>query len=199
VVTFQCKSKVSQVGADWCDSTCLDDPTTATCRESCDCPESKDTKDDLASRVTSKQGDQPSFVDESAGARKYLEDNPYRKYREKWNEEHPYLAKHPEQHREVVAGARNRMRQKGEDPDAELRKAPKAPSLTASLTNADDDAKAAPTSASARADDGAVAGPSAPSAVSPLAGLLKRQMRAREIAREVAQQRRLRAHQLDHR
>ena len=198
VATFQCKSKVSMVGADWCDSTCLEDPNTATCRESCDCPESKDAKDDLASRITSKQGDQPSFVDESAGARKYLEDNPYRKYREKWNEEHPYLAKHPEQHREVVAGARNRMRQKGEDPDAELRKAAKAHSLTASLTNADD-AKAAPTSTSASADDDAVAEPSAPSAVSPLAGLLKRQMRAREIAREVAQKRRLRARQLDHR
>ena len=160
----------------------------------------------MATRGSSEQGDQPSFVDESAGARKYLEDNPYRKYREKWNKEHPYLAKHPEQHREVVAGARQRMRQKGEDPDAQLRKAAKAPSLTASLTMADS-TKAAPTAPTpvraslvASADDDAVAQPSAPSAVSPLADLLKRQMRSREIARDVmAQRRRLRAHQLDHR
>jgi len=205
-VPFECESKVEMVGADWCDQNCLDDPTTADCRRSCDCPGSEDIEEDLATRISSEQGDQPSFVDESAGARKYLEDNPYRKYREKWNKEHPYLAKHPEQHREVVAGARQRMRQKGEDPDAQLRKAAKAPSLTASLTMADS-TKAAPTAPTparaslvASADDDAVAQPSAPSAVSPLADLLKRQMRSREIARDVmAQRRRLRAHQLDHR
>ena len=92
------------------------------------------------------------------------------------------------------------------DPDAQLRKAAKAPSLTASLTMADS-TKAAPTAPTparaslvASADDDAVAQPSAPSAVSPLADLLKRQMRSREIARDVmAQRRRLRAHQLDHR
>ena len=38
VATNKCKSKVIMVGADWCDGTCLADPTTQTCVDSCDCP-----------------------------------------------------------------------------------------------------------------------------------------------------------------
>ena len=43
--TNKCKSKVIMVGADWCDTTCLADPSTQTCVDSCDCPGSpKGTK-----------------------------------------------------------------------------------------------------------------------------------------------------------
>jgi hypothetical protein len=42
---------------------------------------------------------EPIFVDESAGARAFLEKHPYNKYRAKWQRAHPFLADHPNETR----------------------------------------------------------------------------------------------------
>jgi len=42
---------------------------------------------------------EPIFIDESAGARAFLEEHPYSKYRAKWQRAHPFLADHPNETR----------------------------------------------------------------------------------------------------
>ena len=56
--TFECESKVEQVGSDWCDLD-LDDPTTQTCMDSCRCP--------AVPRFASCRGANGYYMPEQAG------------------------------------------------------------------------------------------------------------------------------------